>query len=883
MAETLTFFGWWRPEGASAVSSAVLTAGRLSAAVQLTAFDVDRPSDSATRTVNYDLLGPGDATGLGRGAVVHNYPASGAHNVEIDKAVYAELGAPDLPWRYTVALPQGKALRPWLMLVVGTADEIEVNGSLARVQASALDAHPLFDSARAAHVEQALSGRIVARLLSPRPLTPDRDHVAVIVPAFTTTGAPAWTTPAPGPLDLPAYHHWRFHTKAGGDFAALARRLRLRTGAGLGTATIEYGPIAATTLDIRGALAPVTEPSKERPAAEVVADLRAMTRPQGDSTHPVLGLPDYSEPWPANPAMSPPAGSTGWRDQLRVDYRVRAVAGLGAAAGIVHQDLLAREASRLAGAYEEAADRLRRLSFGLLTARSLWRRRVPVESARRLGVVGTALRSVLTTSGPVSEVVEHGDRGLERGLFSSAAIRSLRRPVAADLAAPEAAGRPAASGIGAALRAAASAAPRPSRSDAESLHTDAFAAATQRTPLDDALTKTPPKLALLGPKSTKIVRALHTPGLDLDTKNFLTNKLDPVLTNLKQGRPVQILPLLRLRGGASLPRERLRELVAALDVEPDSEDLAAMARQVGARPRPRINVPLDLDRVTDEIKDAFDPTIARPVMVDRVVASIADSAAVLTDSAAPPVEPVELSPELDLPAWRFLRDRAPEWLLPGAGTVPADSVVALTTNPAFVDAFLLGLNAQVVGELRFRNLPLIPAWAPVRTFWDRANPGTGAVDDDIVEINTWLADSPFGAASHQTPSAANADLVLLFHTSLFREYPGTLVYLAPARRTAGGSPDWIAGPDLDFRQFPSFQGRFSAEQPFFGFDLDPMLGAERWVVLEETINGRRFFNAGRTSAAANAARNGADLSRATLSPARRVLIRGDILLGRTSR
>jgi hypothetical protein len=117
---TLQFFGWWRPPGAAAVSSGSLTAGRLTARLTLTARDLDQPSDAATRNVAYDLFGPGDVTGLGRGAVVHTYPSPGADNVEVEKAVYAELAAPDLPWRHSVVLPQGKALRPWIVLLVGS-------------------------------------------------------------------------------------------------------------------------------------------------------------------------------------------------------------------------------------------------------------------------------------------------------------------------------------------------------------------------------------------------------------------------------------------------------------------------------------------------------------------------------------------------------------------------------------------------------------------------------------------------------------------------------------------------------------------------------------------------------------------------------------------
>ncbi len=168
---TLQFFGWWRPPGAAAVSSGGLTAGRLTARLTLTARDVDQPSDAATRNVAYDLFGPGDVTGLGRGAVVHTYPSPGAGNVEVEKAVYAELGAPDLPWRHSVALPQGKALRPWIVLLVGTPEEIEVAGATVRLQPSVLDAHPLATSARGAHVEDDGSRRI-ARLISSRALLP---------------------------------------------------------------------------------------------------------------------------------------------------------------------------------------------------------------------------------------------------------------------------------------------------------------------------------------------------------------------------------------------------------------------------------------------------------------------------------------------------------------------------------------------------------------------------------------------------------------------------------------------------------------------------------------------------------------------------------------
>lgn len=869
---TLTFFGWWRPPGAAAVSSGAVTAGRLSAALQLTASDLDNPSDSASRTLSYDLLGPGDVTGLAEGAVIHTYPSPGARNVEIDKAVHAELGAPDLPWRHTLALPQAKALRPWIVLLVGTDDEMTVAGETVRLQPSVLDAHPLVDSARGAHVEQDSAGRTIGRLISPRALSADRDHVAVIVPAFTAAGAPAWTTPAGAPIELAVYHHWTFHTRAGGDFATLARRLKLRpAGPDLGSSDVEYGPLpAAGAMPVRGALVSTTAPPAAPEPQDVAADVEALTAPLGDSTHPVLGLPDYAGPWPPAPPVPP---QPGWRDELHEDYRVRAVAGLGAEAGIVNQELLAREAARLAGAYEEAADRLRRLTLGLLASRSLWKRRVPVDGSRRLGVLGPALRDVLTANGPVAEVMEHRDRALERSLFSSAAQRALRRR-GADEAIPSSPNVPPRAGIGATLRLAAAAPPRRVRSAPDAIHTDAFAREASRPPLDDALVKPAPDPRRLRAAAARLASALDRRSLDRDTVSFLDTRLRTVVDRLAAGRAVPILPLLGLVDSGGRPsRERLRVLAAGLSAEPDSEDLAALGAMVARPPSQPVATAFDLDRASTQITAAFDPTVARPSIVDRVLGGVIDA---VGSADANPTAPVELTPDLDLPAWRFLRDEAPEWLLPGAGTLPEDTVVALTTNPAFVDAFLLGLNAQVAGELRFRNYPLIPGWTPVRTFWDRANAATGDVDDDIVDIGTWPATSTFGAARHQTPSASSADLVVLFNTPLFREYPGTLVYLVPALRDAAGALDWANRPSFDDRQFPTFQGRISPDQTFFGFDLDPALAAERWVVLEETVNGRRFFNA---ATRPSAARNGADLARETVSAPRRVLIRGDILLG----
>ena len=708
--------------------------------------------------------------------------------------------------------------------------------------------------------------------MSPRVLAPDRDHVAVIVPAFAADGGPAWPTPAVGAVELPAYYSWTFHTKPGGDFAAIARRLRLTQGApDLGTAKVAYGPIPTEVpLPVGGALIARAVAAPDPLPVPVRTDLRLLTASLGSAARPVLGLPDLGRSWAGD--GTPPA-APGWRDALQSDYRSRSVAGLGERVGIQHQDLLAQQAGRIAGAYEEVSDRLRRLGAGLLVSRSLWSRRVPSDPTRRLAVLGPALRDVLTARGPVPAAMEHPQRALERSLFSSAAQRASRpRP---PVAASSAAIPPAGSGLGGTLAMAAAAPPRPTRSSTADIHTDAFAEQARRRALDDVATRKAPATTRLQTVTRQLVTRLDRGGLDADTGSFIDANLKGVVAAMAHGRPVPILPLLGLLdSGQRLTRDRARVLASALDAPPDATDLADVAQLVTRRPRDPVRTAFDLDAAGAAISPAFDPTLPKPSIADRALSEVLDDGQVL-DVA--PDGPVELAPDLPVAAWRLLHDDEPEWLLPGYGELAEDTVVGLTTNPAFADTFLLGLNAQLVAELRFRNYPLIPGWTPVRTFWDRASPSSGDSDDDIVGIDFWSTVSPFGDPSHQTPSASSEDLVLLFNTSLFREYPGTVVSLVPVARTAGGAADWSTSQQpFDQRRFPSFVGRLGADRSFFGFDVDPALGVEHWVVLEETVSGRRFVNAG--AIPASSARNGADLAKQTVSPPRRVMIRGDRLL-----
>jgi hypothetical protein len=194
----------------------------------------------------------------------------------------------------------------------------------------------------------------------------------------------------------------------------------------------------------------------------------------------------------------------------------------------------------------------------------------------------------------------------------------------------------------------------------------------------------------------------------------------------------------------------------------------------------------------------------------------------------------------------------------------------------FVDAFLLGLNAQVLNELRWRNMHIATGCTPMHTFWGQVDAATNSRRPDIRGVEVWSATSGLGDPGHRPSTTPSNDLVLVFKSDLFRRYPKTLVYVAPTP-TANGEPDWEADPPFagDERLFPTFQGSLGEDITFFRFDLRPKDARAHWIVLEEPPSGFAFRNDVNVDANIN---NGADFAHVTFSNPIRVLIRGESLI-----
>lgn len=85
-------------------------------------------------------------------------------------------------------------------------------------------------------------------------------------------------------------------------------------------------------------------------------------------------------------------------------------------------------------------------------------------------------------------------------------------------------------------------------------------------------------------------------------------------------------------------------------------------------------------------------------------------------TSAPPEE-TTVSPSFATPAAELLKDFFPSFLFPGLDRLPAESVTVLEPNPAFIEAFLVGLNHELGREMLWRGFPADTTGTPFQRFW----------------------------------------------------------------------------------------------------------------------------------------------------------------------
>lgn len=251
---------------------------------------------------------------------------------------------------------------------------------------------------------------------------------------------------------------------------------------------------------------------------------------------------------------------------------------------------------------------------------------------------------------------------------------------------------------------------------------------------------------------------------------------------------------------------------------------------------------------TTPIASDFRQVLALAELKQSILASLAPGrtvgraalAGIRAGSPAPrsgdELEPIMDAPAFPQPMYAALRDLAQDMLFPGLERVPPNTVQLLQTNAKFIEAFMVGLNAELGRELLWRGFPTDQRGTYFRQFWDAG----GQARPDITPIHQW-GERALGTTA---VGAGGDKLVLLIRGELLRRYPGTVIYAVRAvRRDGRREPATMAAGGPPGEAYPIFRGSLFPDLTFLGFDLtrSEVVADEGWFfVLQQQPSEPRF-------------------------------------------
>jgi hypothetical protein len=153
--------------------------------------------------------------------------------------------------------------------------------------------------------------------------------------------------------------------------------------------------------------------------------------------------------------------------------------------------------------------------------------------------------------------------------------------------------------------------------------------------------------------------------------------------------------------------------------------------------------------------------------------------------------PFTYAPSFRNPMYEPLRDQFPEMLLPGLDKIPNDRATLLTTDPKFIEAYMVGLNHELSREFLWREFPTMLNVTYFRQFWDTGKTKNSQEPDLSTPISEWGKDHTTNndLGTHLAEGRGATLKFLLIRSELIVRYPNALIY---ARKTR------IVGSNIEF-------------------------------------------------------------------------------------
>ncbi len=368
---------------------------------------------SANKNIPMALYGSGDVLGFNEKMVVKTEPLRQVNNFRADLIPYIEFAEPDFLWRYSTAKENGKKYWiPWLTLIV-LKPKVEFNydtnpnpklpptitleneAVLPDLKESWRWAHIHLNEAEGlgreavAQILKQAPHKAVSRLTSPRRLKTDTSYAAFVVPTYKlgvqaalgqdlTAGISDLAWSGASGQKIPYYYSWEFESGQRGDFEFLVKQLKPNPLKGVGQREIDAGNPGygmkkdGRRVKMEGALQSV-EVTRADPAADLQSGLINLINPDGQLkvVPPVYGRWYVSEEGADYKLAS---NSKKWVDELNLDLRHRAVAGLGVQFVKDQQEALMESAWKQLAEIQKANQAANLARFGRAVSNSMFKR-----------------------------------------------------------------------------------------------------------------------------------------------------------------------------------------------------------------------------------------------------------------------------------------------------------------------------------------------------------------------------------------------------------------------------------------------------------------------------------------------------------------------------
>jgi hypothetical protein len=822
---TLLKFVPWVRQGSTGLIS-TRDAGELYARAELdihVTINTNVPGDSAVASAKLRMYGPGDVQSIDTKQIIRVEPLPNTPDFETNYFPFIEFDRPELPWMFTPAAPSAEGrLRPWICLIVVPTSQASIitspNRPLAviRVTNAGAQLPDLSESWAWAHaqiagtdIDVALKSnpeRTLSRLICPRRLQPRTSYMAAVVPAFnvgvaaglgekqddTVVGklGPAWTSTTQT-IDLPVYYHWEFTTGEGGDFEALVTQLKRLEGSdveGLGARNVSITdsnvglPAIKELVPFYGALVPQGARTNVSYPFEFTI---ALNKQVNGILSPDLVLPPpmYGQ-WHAAQSkifIKRPRGirNVQWLYDLNLNPYLRSAASIGTQIVQEKQEELMTSAWGQVGAIAEANQLLRQGQLARDASRTQFER-----------IAELLDETLILLTGPVHSRI----LGQDQDSTIQDRVDDSRIPLA--------------------------------------MTTGAFRRMARTR----------------GPIGKRIAKAGGGSGLLSSRLLHLTNSsLDPLVAPRKNptgmitvDHVLKELALDKLPDFCAIGSKMLKSLaeqMMPLSTEQQAffEAFVEHQRAMAPCPLPVEATPsLDTSSIAEAIRANLDPnkTIAA-VIGDRVTAP----------EALDDLKPIMAAPIFPTPMYRLLAAISQDYILAGLEHLPNNSITAVKTNPAFVAAFMVGLNHEMSRELLWREFPTDQRGTYFRQFWDPATrvpapvtPGDIEASKDITPIDQWSVTAGIESAAKNDPvPAITSQIVLLIRGELIKRYARANVYVVKGEwykiDSTASNPIWRRRPQQTqpLERYPIFQGSLLPDVTFMGFELDPIEAIGRSV------------------------------------------------------